>query len=53
MRRWPRGVAKARVDEWLRDLGPSDELLERYRAGGLEWTDFEAAYSMRSRNATI
>jgi uncharacterized protein YeaO (DUF488 family) len=46
MRRWPRGVAKTRVDEWLRELGPSAELLDRYRqgAGEIEWPEFEAAY---------
>ncbi len=46
MRRWPRGVAKTRVDEWLRDLGPSDALLDSYQqgAGTIEWPEFELAY---------
>lgn len=46
MRRWPRGVAKTRVHEWLRDLGPSDALLDSYRqgAGTIEWPEFELAY---------
>ena len=46
MRRWPRGVAKTRVQEWLRDLGPSDGLLDSYQqgAGTIDWPAFEAAY---------
>ena len=44
MRRWPRGVAKSRVDEWLPDLAPSVELLARYREGAVEWEAFETAY---------
>lgn len=44
MRRWPRGVAKSRVDEWLPDLGPSVDLLTGYREGTVEWDAFETAY---------
>ena len=44
MRRWPRGVAKSRVDEWLPDLAPSVDLLTRYREGAVEWDVFETAY---------
>ena len=44
MRRWPRGVAKGAVDQWERELGPSDELLEGYRAERLSWEQFAAAY---------
>ena len=44
MRRWPRGVARARIDEWLRELGPSDALLQGYRAGEVDWSAFASAY---------
>ena len=46
MRRWPRGVAKTRVQEWFRGLGPSDELLDRYQqgAGTIDRPEFETAY---------
>ena len=44
MRRWPRGVAKGTVDQWERLLGPSDALLDAYRAGGMSWDRFAAAY---------
>jgi len=44
MRRWPRGIAKGAVDQWERELAPSSELLEGYRAGGVPWDEFESAY---------
>lgn len=44
MRRWPRGVAKGAVDQWERDLGPSNELLDAYNAGKVTWEAFEARY---------
>ncbi|MGH7314334.1 MAG: DUF488 domain-containing protein, partial [Candidatus Rokuibacteriota bacterium] len=31
MRLWPRGIRKARVDTWLKDLGPSLPLLRAFR----------------------
>jgi uncharacterized protein YeaO (DUF488 family) len=50
-RLWPRGVAKAaaRVDEWLRDLAPSDELRRWFHArlaSGQEsdWQAFRKKY---------
>ena len=44
MRRWPRGVARQRVDEWLRDLAPSAPLLAAFRAQELAWSKFAPAY---------
>jgi uncharacterized protein YeaO (DUF488 family) len=44
MRRWPRGVGKGAVDQWERQLGPSDALLAAYQDGGMAWDDFAAAY---------
>jgi uncharacterized protein YeaO (DUF488 family) len=44
MRLWPRGVTKAAVDGWEKDLGPSRELLTSFRAGKLTWEDFAARY---------
>ena len=44
MRLWPRGVPKAAVDAWEKDLGPSRELLTSFRAGKLNWDDFAARY---------
>jgi len=44
MRLWPRGVRKAAVDGWEKDLGPSHELLTSFRAGKLGWEDFAVRY---------
>ena len=45
-RLWPRGLtkAKAAVDEWLRDLAPSDELRRWYHARPEHWLDFRKKY---------
>ncbi|MDQ6670325.1 MAG: DUF488 family protein [Chloroflexota bacterium] len=44
MRQWPRGVRKERIDLWLKDAGPSRELLRTYTHAGLPWATFEARY---------
>jgi uncharacterized protein YeaO (DUF488 family) len=45
-RLWPRGVSKerAQVDEWLRDLAPSDELRRWYHARPDQWLTFRKKY---------
>jgi len=45
-RLWPRGLtkAKAAIDEWLRDLAPSDELRTWYHARPEHWRDFRKKY---------
>jgi uncharacterized protein YeaO (DUF488 family) len=45
-RLWPRGVAKASaaLDEWLRDLAPSDELRRWFHARPDHWQDFRKKY---------
>ncbi len=45
-RLWPRGLTKARaaVDEWLRDLAPSDDLRRWYHARPAEWASFRSKY---------
>ena len=45
-RLWPRGLTKERaaVDEWLRDLAPSDELRRWYHARPEEWQTFRKKY---------
>ena len=44
MRRWPRGIPKAAVDQWERDLGPSNELLDAYRDDEVDWDGFAERY---------
>lgn len=46
MRRWPRGVKKGAVDQWERDLGPSDPLLASYRDGDIDWDEFARRYRL-------
>jgi uncharacterized protein YeaO (DUF488 family) len=45
-RLWPRGVAKAKahIDEWLKDVAPSDELRHRFHDHPTKWKEFVAAY---------
>jgi uncharacterized protein YeaO (DUF488 family) len=45
-RLWPRGVAKeaAALDDWLKDVAPSDALREAYHAGDLKWAQFRRRY---------
>lgn len=45
-RLWPRGVAKTRaaLDEWLRDLAPSDELRRWFHARPDQWLNFRKKY---------
>lgn len=45
-RLWPRGLSKARagVDEWLRDLAPSDDLRRWYHARPDHWLSFRKRY---------
>jgi uncharacterized protein YeaO (DUF488 family) len=45
-RLWPRGVAKdkAHVDEWLKDVAPSDLLRKRFHGNPAGWAEFVAAY---------
>jgi uncharacterized protein YeaO (DUF488 family) len=43
---WPRGLTKSRaaVDEWLRDLAPSNELRRWYHAQPSNWSTFRRKY---------
>lgn len=45
-RLWPRGLSKQRaaVDDWLRDLAPSDDLRRWYHARPTQWASFRAKY---------
>ena len=45
-RLWPRGLTKekARIDLWLRDLAPSNELREWIHSHPLDWPEFRKKY---------
>jgi len=49
MRLWPRGVRKDVVDAWEKELGPSVELLQAYRAGEITWAEFARRYRSEVR----
>ncbi|RYE34980.1 MAG: DUF488 family protein [Hyphomicrobiales bacterium] len=44
-RLWPRGVAKDRIDLWLKDLAPSDALRHEFHGHPDRWDTFCAAYA--------
>ncbi|PYN63780.1 MAG: DUF488 domain-containing protein [Candidatus Rokuibacteriota bacterium] len=44
MRLWPRGIRKARVDVWLKELGPVVPLLRAFLDGGLGWAAYRRRY---------
>ncbi len=45
-RLWPRGLTKqaAAVDEWMKDLGPSDELRKWFGHDPARWSEFRRRY---------
>ena len=44
MRRWPRGIARGKVDAWDRGLAPSLELLTDFRRGLVSWGEYTLRY---------
>lgn len=44
MRLWPRGIAKARVDVWLKELGAELPNLRAYKAGTIDWPEMDRRY---------
>ncbi len=45
-RLWPRGLSKekARIDEWMKEIAPSDELRNWYRHEDAKWDEFRNRY---------
>ena len=45
-RLWPRGLtkAKAKVDLWLKEIAPSNELRKWFAHDPMKWTEFQARY---------
>jgi uncharacterized protein YeaO (DUF488 family) len=44
MRKWPRGIRRDAIDEWLKDAAPSNELLQAYNKDALPWDAFAERY---------
>jgi uncharacterized protein YeaO (DUF488 family) len=51
-RLWPRGVSKehAEVDEWLKDVGPSDELRKWFGHVPERFDEFSTRYRIELKN---
>ena len=45
-RLWPRGLSKERaaLDDWMKDIAPSDELRKWFAHDSGKWSEFRAAY---------
>lgn len=43
-RLWPRGVSKEKVDLWLKDIAPSDDLRRWYNHDPNKWEEFKRRY---------
>ncbi|QGA69129.1 DUF488 domain-containing protein [Sulfolobus sp. E11-6] len=43
-RLWPRGVSKDKVDLWLKDIAPSDELRKWFSHDASKWDEFKKKY---------
>lgn len=52
MRRWPRGIPKAAVDEWEKELGPSLALLEDWRRQRIDWEQCSHRYREEMKDKT-
>lgn len=46
VRLWPRGIKKekAAIDEWLKDIAPSDELRKWFSHDPKKWPEFRSRY---------
>lgn len=51
-RLWPRGISKdkARVDLWLKEVGPSDELRKWFGHDLKKWAKFKKRYQAELKN---
>jgi uncharacterized protein YeaO (DUF488 family) len=45
-RLWPRGISKGKadIDEWIKDIAPTNDLRKAYHDGQMEWKDFRKEY---------
>ncbi|HUI88661.1 MAG TPA: DUF488 domain-containing protein [Anaerolineales bacterium] len=45
-RLWPRGLSKAalQLDEWMKDIAPSNDLRQRFHHAESRWEDFQKQY---------
>jgi uncharacterized protein YeaO (DUF488 family) len=53
-RLWPRGVSKdkAKIDLWLKEVAPSDDLCNWFSHDPEKWEDFKKKYALELRGKT-
>lgn len=53
-RLWPRGIRKedAKIDEWLKDIAPSDELRKWFSHDPSKWQEFKTKYRQELKGKT-
>ena len=53
-RLWPRGIKKedAAIDEWLKDIAPSNELRKWYSHDPAKWSEFKKRYKGELKDRT-
>lgn len=51
-RLWPRGVSKesAQLDEWIKEISPSDDLRTWFNHDAKKWQDFKRKYQEEIKN---
>ena len=51
-RLWPRGLKKeeAKIDEWMKDIAPSDELRKWFAHDPVKWPEFKKRYINELKN---
>lgn len=51
-RLWPRGIKKddAKIDEWLKDIAPSNELRQWFSHDPSKWEEFKRRYKKELKN---
>ncbi len=47
---WPRGIPRTAVDEYVRKLGPSRELLHAFKRGETDWSAYTTLYLEEMQN---
>ena len=54
MRRWCRPLSKekAKIDEWLKDLGPSEKLLTDFQNSLIIWDDYQKRFQEEMKPKT-
>lgn len=54
-RLWPRGLtkAKARIDVWMREISPSNELRQWYQHDPEKWDEFKERYRKELKDQKV